>query len=252
MDKLARKIVKLAYEKPELRRHLLPLLKDETRSIRASDEFNKAVGDKKVKSPDTGNDVKIKSLSGGGSKSKALYQKLKKEWSEKQKGGKGGDKSPKGNQKEIEKAVGDLTDLFGGGEVSKAIGAIGGPEAAKAMKGLSSLSKQFDNLGGLFNSKKEEGGLKGKTKALGNAITDVETASKSLTEAGKKGKLSKKEVTALSRALSGAISQMKKLDSSLSDSEKKELGGGAKALGGGFEKSVKSLMSSLDELKKMV
>ena len=72
MDNLRSRVIKLAYGNPELRRHLVPLLR------RAAEEsFEEAVKDKKFKNPETGNEVVFDSLPAEEQK------KIREEWSKK-------------------------------------------------------------------------------------------------------------------------------------------------------------------------
>ena len=108
---LRSKIIRLAHEKPELRSKLLPLLKessDEGEEAKAGPskrpggkfvQFMKEMGDEKVRNPDTGNDVKLKSLKG--EKGKKLQKEKFEKWlaSQEKDGGKKEDK-PKSDKKE--------------------------------------------------------------------------------------------------------------------------------------------------------
>jgi hypothetical protein len=99
---LLQSVIKLAYEKPALRDALLPVISRHTATQKLAEdggepdeakaapggkpaasgqmiEFIKEKGDERVKNPDTGNQVKIKSL-GGGPKSKKLQKDLFKKW----------------------------------------------------------------------------------------------------------------------------------------------------------------------------
>lgn len=68
-------LIRLAYNNPVLRPHILPMLKVAEGSFA---EFMREVGDKKVTNPDTGNEVKIKSLKGP--KGKELVHKEYERW----------------------------------------------------------------------------------------------------------------------------------------------------------------------------
>lgn len=80
------------------------------RTASKMDEFLKEHGDKKVRNPDTGNDVKLKSLKGD--KGKKLLQKEFEKWNKAQKG-KGDDKGGGGDMKSKATSAGKaLQSLF--------------------------------------------------------------------------------------------------------------------------------------------
>jgi len=231
MDKLARKIVRLAYEKPELRRHLLPLLTDEVRVVKASDAFNKAVGDKTVRSPDTGRDVKIKSLAGGGEKSKALYKKLRKEWSDKNDGG-GKDKDPKNLQ-------GKAKDLSsGGGDALQVLKSIGGSKTEKAMSYIKSVAKELSSLGGPQ--------FKSKMKTLGDMSSSIKSK-------GEKGQLDSTMIQGYITTLKDLTETVENMGRDVRDSERDGLSSKTQdAIDGLFEEEIDPLIDALSKLKKMV
>ena len=82
--------IRLAYENPELRPYLLPLIAEDEGDEGSSSssgvsgdmvEFMKEFGDKIIRNPDTGNYVKVKSLKGDKGKRYVKEQFLK--WKEK-------------------------------------------------------------------------------------------------------------------------------------------------------------------------
>jgi hypothetical protein len=123
--KLRRSIIRLAHDEPTMRAHLVPFL----RRLAAEEEeggkkpgggkrpggkfleFMKEMGDTKVRNPDTGNDVKLKSLKGDKGKKlqNAEFEKwLKKQDDKDDKGkgkGKGGDKDDKGSRPMPKKVI---------------------------------------------------------------------------------------------------------------------------------------------------
>ena len=107
MNDLKYKTIKLAYEKPELREELLPLLVDGYKVAKDDDsEFEKAIKDKKFKNPETGNKVKFDSLP------EKEQKKIRKEWKEKNKDDDedGGGKS-KPTKDDVKSVVKDLKDM---------------------------------------------------------------------------------------------------------------------------------------------
>ena len=77
MNNIREKIIRLAYVNPNLRKSLIPLLKYGESSNTFVD-FLEQQGDKKVKNPDTGNQVKLKSLKGP--KGQKIQQEMFHAW----------------------------------------------------------------------------------------------------------------------------------------------------------------------------
>ena len=116
---LRAKLIRLAYAKPELREKILPLIKqaDEDEEAKAGPskrpggkfiQFMKEMGDEKVRNPDTGNDVKLKSLKGD--RGRKLQKEKFEKWLASQENAedKKEDK-PTGNPKEdLKKEIADL------------------------------------------------------------------------------------------------------------------------------------------------
>ena len=102
MSSFRNQLIKLAYENPDLREDLLPLIKAARANPQEQDQgnetkagpstrpggqfvqFMKEMGDEKVKNPDTGNIVKLKSLKGD--KGKKIQQDEFKKWLKSQDG----------------------------------------------------------------------------------------------------------------------------------------------------------------------
>jgi len=83
---LRTKLIRLAHVNPALRPHLLPMLRQakKDKPSKSFKEFLDEVGDDRVRNPDTGNMVKVKSLKGP--KGEALLNKEFLRWQEKNKG----------------------------------------------------------------------------------------------------------------------------------------------------------------------
>lgn len=70
--KLLNQVIKLAYEQPEIRTQLLPLIKEAS--------FMTEWGDRKIKNPLTGNEIKVKSLKSTNPEHKKILDQLREEY----------------------------------------------------------------------------------------------------------------------------------------------------------------------------